>query len=148
MSHLDRNEKVRESQWNMTSVIHLIQLFNKYLWNAYCVSDIPQDTNMNQKDQAGGESRALGAGLGLGPAKDRGLGERGAGETKEQGQKPRREGEGTPFTLHFWVSGCITVILLRGEGEGTVEVGSQETQRGGCRVCLSGLGGGDLIVMG
>ena len=96
--------------------------------------------------QAGGESRALGAGLGLGPAKDRGLGERGAGETKEQGQKPRREGEGTPFTLHFWVSGCITVILLRGEGEGTVEVGSQETLRGGCRVCLSG--GGDLIVMG
>ena len=94
-----------------------------------------------------GRGRA-GLGLGLGPTKDRGQGERESGETKEQGQKPRREGEGTSFTFHFWVSGCITVILLRGEGEGTVEVGSQETQRGRCQVCLSGLGGGDLIVMG
>ena len=56
--------------------------------------------------------------LGLGPTKDRGQGERGARETEEQGQKPRGEGEGTSFTFHFWVSGCITVILLRGEGEG------------------------------
>ena len=50
-----------------------------------------------------------GAGLGL-PRM-----ERGPGETGSRARSPGRRERGH---LHFWVSGCITVILLRREGEG------------------------------
>ena len=72
------------------------------------------------------------------------------GRPRSRARSPggRERGPPSPFT-----SGYQAVSLLSCSGErvragGTVEGGSQETPRGGCQVCLSGLGGGDLIVMG